>query len=544
MNILFGNRFRGIRAVAIGVVAGAVFGIALFVAGPAEAAHAVPCWPATDGVAWPLELYTEVEYVNGLAVFHLKMSPQAMQGRVWRFSIGIYTDECNDLSPSDLYSFRHVSITPGVQRFSVRFASPTHFEIWNDEANIPETCGDCSGDIGAYPGYYEVNMKGFAFDGAGGVVTLSKHIRADAPDPPIREGTLPTPPGCDAGIGQGYFFDSYEHAEYVDGLLRYHFRLRTPYNDGRPWRSRARLLDGTCHNGDIPEYPETRIRPLSRYFSVRFSSPTHYDIWNDETDQKETCAGCSVNIPAKLHDGRPYTFFSYVGTIDGTASALYATPFPIEEHNAREPVLIVPGLLGSWLHNGERELDPILHSFENLWDALELAGYEENTSLFFLGYDFRQSNVKTAQELKQKIAAIKAICGCPRVDVIAHSMGGLVARQYAQSDEYANDIDQLIFLGTPHLGSPKAYLAWEGGEMATPRQEEFGPSLKDRVLIGLLKGAAHRNNFATVYDFIHGEPVGLCFRTTARTMITSLMSQMASCGFIRTGIPQISSSRI
>ena len=46
---------------------------------------------------------------------------------------------------------------------------------------------------------------------------------------------------------------------------------------------------------------------------------------------------------------------------------------------------------------------------------------------------------------------------------MAHSMGGLVAREYTQSADYENDIDQLIFLGTPHRGSPKDYLAWEAG---------------------------------------------------------------------------------
>lgn len=488
------------RSVAIGVAFGAIFGIALFAAAPAHAA-APPCRSATEGIAWPLELDTNVEYVNGFVAFHLKMSPSLMRGQLWRYSIGILTDECYDISTPDVPEFLHISITPGVQRFSVRFTSPTHYEIWNDEANIRETCSQCSGDLVAYPAYYEVFIKAVAFDGGGGVSTLSRRIRENAPDAPVREGTLPRPPACDAGIGWGYLFDSYERAEYVNGLLQYHFRLLVPYNDGRTWQSGARLLDETCHSGDMPEYPGTGIRPLSRYFSVRFSSPTHYDIWNDETNEKETCSTCSIDIPAKLRDGRPYTYFSYVGVVPD--SQLISTAFPIEERRARDPVLIVPGLLGSWLHNGEWELEPILHSFDNLWNALKLAGYEDGTSLFFLGYDFAQSNVKTAEELKQKIAAIKAICNCPKVDVIAHSMGGLVARQYAQSDDYANDIDQLIFLGTPHLGAPKAYLAWEGGEMGP---DIFGITA-DTTLARLFRGAARRNGFANIFDYIHGKPI-------------------------------------
>ena len=34
-------------------------------------------------------------------------------------------------------------------------------------------------------------------------------------------------------------------------------------------------------------------------------------------------------------------------------------------------------------------------------------------------------------------------------------MGGLLAREYIESDYYEDDIDQLITIGTPHLGSTK-----------------------------------------------------------------------------------------
>ena len=40
-----------------------------------------------------------------------------------------------------------------------------------------------------------------------------------------------------------------------------------------------------------------------------------------------------------------------------------------------------------------------------------------------------------------------------------------------EGDNYQKDIDQLIFIATPHKGAPKAYLMWEGGEME-PKPEE------------------------------------------------------------------------
>jgi pimeloyl-ACP methyl ester carboxylesterase len=50
-----------------------------------------------------------------------------------------------------------------------------------------------------------------------------------------------------------------------------------------------------------------------------------------------------------------------------------------------------------------------------------------------------------------------------RIDIVAHSMGGLVARYYVQCLGGARRVDRLITLGTPHMGttaaSPGAWLA-------------------------------------------------------------------------------------
>jgi len=51
---------------------------------------------------------------------------------------------------------------------------------------------------------------------------------------------------------------------------------------------------------------------------------------------------------------------------------------------------------------------------------------------------------------------LKALAGgysSGKVDVIGHSMGGLLARVYIQSLSYGNNIDRLITLNTPHSGS-------------------------------------------------------------------------------------------
>ena len=57
--------------------------------------------------------------------------------------------------------------------------------------------------------------------------------------------------------------------------------------------------------------------------------------------------------------------------------------------------------------------------------------------------------------------------GYKKVNIIAHSMGGLLARAYIQSADYQYDVENLIMVGTPHKGSANAYYIWEGGDPKT-----------------------------------------------------------------------------
>ncbi|MFH0712813.1 MAG: PxKF domain-containing protein [Candidatus Jorgensenbacteria bacterium] len=165
-----------------------------------------------------------------------------------------------------------------------------------------------------------------------------------------------------------------------------------------------------------------------------------------------------TNDPSKY----PFGSGTILGGIGGVEDWYFITDIPYPGATL-DPVVIIPGFLGSEEKDGELILQPRLKPYDGLKLTLLANGYTENETLFDFPYDWRKSNVVTASLLENKIQEIKTICQCNKVDVIAHSMGGLVARQYIQSGSYQNDIDQLIFLGTPHIGAPKAYFAWEGG---------------------------------------------------------------------------------
>jgi hypothetical protein len=59
---------------------------------------------------------------------------------------------------------------------------------------------------------------------------------------------------------------------------------------------------------------------------------------------------------------------------------------------------------------------------------------------------------RNAQKLKETIERARADSGASRVSLIAHSMGGLVARTYVESALYSGDVAQVTMLGTPQAG--------------------------------------------------------------------------------------------
>lgn len=165
-----------------------------------------------------------------------------------------------------------------------------------------------------------------------------------------------------------------------------------------------------------------------------------------------------------------------------------------EEALIVDPIVVVPGILGSALVDGEWVMDPILHVYDDLISSLMLNGYTREYVEPF-PYDWHASNRVTAGLLSDKIRDVREQTMMSRVDVVAHSMGGLVTRAYIQGDAYRDDIDQFLTLGTPHKGAPKAYLMWEAGE--SPKD------LTDRVLKLHLRNEAKHNGYDSLKDYTH-----------------------------------------
>jgi pimeloyl-ACP methyl ester carboxylesterase len=101
--------------------------------------------------------------------------------------------------------------------------------------------------------------------------------------------------------------------------------------------------------------------------------------------------------------------------------------------------------------------------FTGLINILKANGYVEGIDLFVFPYDWRMKVSDTSLLLDQKIIDVLDQTGSTKVNIIAHSMGGLVAKKYV-ADSGSEKINNLIFVGTPHFGAPKAFKALMYGD--------------------------------------------------------------------------------
>lgn len=168
----------------------------------------------------------------------------------------------------------------------------------------------------------------------------------------------------------------------------------------------------------------------------------------------------------------------------------------------KNPVIIIPGVMGSVLNNEEGEkwpnsvpmglsyddsyLDDLILDingidissifasdvikgignqdfFLGLIDLLKSVGYQEDSSLFLFPYDWRLDINSSVSRLKDKIEEVKVQTGSEQVDLVAHSMGGLVVKKYLK--DYGNvSVDRFADLATPHIGAPKTFKVLSYGD--------------------------------------------------------------------------------
>ncbi len=169
-------------------------------------------------------------------------------------------------------------------------------------------------------------------------------------------------------------------------------------------------------------------------------------------------------------------------------------PSPSDVAN-RNPVVLVPGMMGSELWAGNEKIWPNpryiltnpeiaklsdncplearqlvsevvvvqgvikLAQYNRLTEHLEeTLGYERGKTLLEFPYDWRRDNRISAVKLGQAIEAWQSRVPEARgpITLIAHSLGCLVSRYYVDCLGGKSKVKRIVFLGGPHYGVPKA----------------------------------------------------------------------------------------
>ncbi len=203
------------------------------------------------------------------------------------------------------------------------------------------------------------------------------------------------------------------------------------------------------------------------------------------------------NFGAPAHIIQLYTFYPYL----------------VSNLKMPEPVLIVPGIMGTRLNRvldgievwpNVNEMDNFLNGadaylnvlkldnlgaefitnkmdsstiidkefpfgiknifYENLINSLAQVGYTSGTTLFTVPYDWRLDIRDEIDKLDAKIQ--EAVLNSPtgKINIIAHSMGGLLVKEYLRQATSTVFIDKLILAGVPQLGTPLVFKTLNYGD--------------------------------------------------------------------------------
>lgn len=139
------------------------------------------------------------------------------------------------------------------------------------------------------------------------------------------------------------------------------------------------------------------------------------------------------------------------------------------------PIIVIPGMFASWngqaiLHNekvspNQWTLQPGVKEYEALNGALKNKEYIENENLYLFSYDWRQSISKTIEDFDLFLNTnIWDTQPYQPVQLIGHSLGGTISRQYIQKNPL-KPIKKIVTVGSPHYGVLQAYKPIASGEI-------------------------------------------------------------------------------
>jgi len=339
-----------------------------------------------------------------------------------------------------------------------------------------------------------------------------------------------------AGDGAGSVYD----VNQLDNIdLPSHFIVTQNFNissdisfDGNEAFMDVRLNDATDNNSALfrfyPSLPSVKLESLGsvpyQYSTTGVFNFTENNTISVEYDSGNYVASINGIVTLTFSDAsfipRHIIINQHINTSDLTrfevsdftttpsptvTPALTGTPIPSPTSSVKK-VVLVPGMEASWNADAilNCKLDP--EDYEGEWTLapfaefaysplLDRLGVTENVEVHPYYYDWRIPVTLNGVGLGSHIGSVAA---SGRVDVVGHSMGGLVSRRYLELVENANRVDKMITVGSPHMGAVNAYPAWSAGEI-------WDSDLIQRIALSLLLKSCgqffHEDDRATVENY-------------------------------------------
>lgn len=187
------------------------------------------------------------------------------------------------------------------------------------------------------------------------------------------------------------------------------------------------------------------------------------------------------------------------------------------ESNEIPKSIIIPGLGASWdmgamlsgTDGNNWVIPDFVKNYQGLITSFGNDGYStDNKNLFVFAYDWRKPLDTLADRLNTYIET--NIPANQKINLVGHSMGGLVARAYAQ--KYGtNRINKIVTVGSPNMGTVKAYAPWEGamimddtwwGKVALALTAHFGVIVGESNIQTVQRLVPSLKDLLPTYDFL------------------------------------------
>lgn len=251
--------------------------------------------------------------------------------------------------------------------------------------------------------------------------------------------------------------------------------------------------DGTCIS-DCFAY-QSGSAGYNDWHTFKIVYDDNYRIY---VDGKEVYKTINTSlVPKYIWFGNPENIYHSVVYSDFEIDYIRITP--LEEE--KKALVLIPGLGASWSTEGffyndnssNWSMMPLVDTYNNFSQSALQLGWETD-NYYVWNYDWRKPLDEIAIDFDNYL---EENVDEEKIDIVGHSLGGLVARTWKQNYDNKNISDKVITVGSPHKGVVQAYEALAGGKLP---DYPFFQGVAMRLLMNIL-GAG----YLTDADFLRNE---------------------------------------